>query len=104
MRGSESRMNAAVHFVEHLNRFPAQGQEFFVRGQGHGSVLRPMVLFYRLMRQGADTHRYPKALPFAVSCLSSASIILMIKNAGTEGWPANFALQLACVLELDTTA
>jgi hypothetical protein len=63
-----------------------------------------MVFFYRLMRQGADTHRYPKALPFAVSCLSSASIILMIKNAGTEGWPANFALQLACVLELDTTA
>jgi hypothetical protein len=42
MRGSESRMNTAVHFVEHLNGFPAQGQEFFVRGQGHSSVLRQL--------------------------------------------------------------
>ena len=40
MRGSESRMNTAVQFVEYLDGFPAQGQEFFVRGQGHGSVLR----------------------------------------------------------------
>jgi len=45
MRGSESRMNTAVHFVEHLNGFPAQGQEFFVRGQGHSSVPPSIVLF-----------------------------------------------------------
>jgi hypothetical protein len=42
MRGPESRMNTTISFVEHLNGFSAQGQEFFIRGQGHGSFLRAM--------------------------------------------------------------
>ena len=30
MRGSEPRMNTAIRFVERLDGFPAQGQEFFI--------------------------------------------------------------------------
>jgi hypothetical protein len=44
MRRSEPRMNPAIGFVERLDGFPAQGQEFFIRRQGHGSVVRPIIL------------------------------------------------------------
>src|SRR4029077_10249026 len=44
MRGSKPRMNTAISFVERLNGFSAQGQESFIRRQGHGSVLRAMTL------------------------------------------------------------
>src|SRR6516165_2267992 len=40
MRGSEPRMNSTIGFVEHRKGFAAERQEFFVRGQGHGTVLR----------------------------------------------------------------
>src|SRR6516162_3665984 len=40
MRGSKPRMNSTIGFVEHRKGFAAERQEFFVRGQGHGSVLR----------------------------------------------------------------
>ena len=43
MRGSEPRMNPTISFVERFDDFPAQGQKFFVRRQGHDSVLRRMV-------------------------------------------------------------
>jgi hypothetical protein len=46
MRGSEPRMNTIIGFVEHLNGFPAQGQELLIRRQGHGSVLRGGLTFY----------------------------------------------------------
>jgi hypothetical protein len=36
-------MNTPIGFVERVKDFPAQGQEFFVRRQGHGSVLRAMI-------------------------------------------------------------
>ena len=42
MRRSEPRMNTAVDFVEHLDGFAAQGQEFFVR-PGAWLDLRPMI-------------------------------------------------------------
>ncbi len=44
MRGPEARMNTPINFVEHLNGFSAQGQEFFIRRQGHGSILRATIL------------------------------------------------------------
>src|SRR3974390_1320282 len=44
MRGSEPRMHTTINFVEHLDGFSAQGQESFVRRQGHGSILRAMNL------------------------------------------------------------
>ena len=40
MGRSEPRMNTAIGFVEHLDGFSAQGEESFIRRQGHGSVLR----------------------------------------------------------------
>jgi hypothetical protein len=58
--------------------------------------------FYHLMRQGADIHRYPKALSSRSAACPVARASFNDKNAETEDWPANFALQLACDLELDT--
>jgi hypothetical protein len=46
MRGSDPRMNTTINFVKHLNGFSAQGQEFFVRRQGHGSILSPVLLHF----------------------------------------------------------
>jgi hypothetical protein len=34
-------MNTTIGFVEHRNGFAAECQEFFVRRQRHGSILRP---------------------------------------------------------------
>jgi hypothetical protein len=36
-------MNTAISFVEYRNGFAAERQEFFVRGQPHSSILRPMI-------------------------------------------------------------
>jgi hypothetical protein len=44
MCGSKPGMNTTINFVEHLDRFSAQRQEFFVRRQRHGSILRPVTL------------------------------------------------------------
>jgi hypothetical protein len=46
MHRSEPRMNTTIDFVEHLNGLSAQGQGFFVRRQGHGSMLRPTVFTF----------------------------------------------------------
>jgi hypothetical protein len=37
-------MNTAIRFVEHPKGFAAQGQEFLVRRQRHGSILRSVLL------------------------------------------------------------
>jgi hypothetical protein len=52
MRGSETRMNTTISFVEHCNGFAAERQEFFVGRQGHGSVLRPMIRLFTTDRRG----------------------------------------------------
>ena len=44
VRRSETGVDTAISFVERFDDFPAQDQEFFIRRQGHGSALRPMIL------------------------------------------------------------
>src|SRR5712691_10169826 len=43
MRRSESWMDTTVNFVKGVDDFMAEGQQFFVRGQGHGMALRSTI-------------------------------------------------------------
>ena len=43
MRGSEPGMDTTVNFGKGFDDFMAEGQQFFVRGQGHGMALRSTV-------------------------------------------------------------
>src|SRR6516165_10490107 len=59
MRGSKPRMNSTIGFVEHRKGFAAERQEFFVRGQGHGSVLRAVFDLSPPARRAAEMNTMP---------------------------------------------
>ena len=54
MRRSKPSVNTAISFVESFDDFPAQGQELFIRRQGHGSILRPVIYLLPPTRLAAE--------------------------------------------------